>query len=56
MGKCELGLCPVSKTLKDICCLDCESLKLCLEKKYTCIQATTYCDSKYCDKYIEDKI
>ncbi len=38
MGKCELGECPVSKTKKDICCLDCESIESCLEKNYTCVQ------------------
>ena len=58
MGKCELGECPVSKTLTYICCLDCELLKLCLEKKYTCIQvlrirAKVAVD---CEEYIEDEI
>ena len=57
MGKCELGECPQSKTLKDICCLDCDELELCLEKNYVCfhvlrIRAKIITD---CDEYVPNE-
>ena len=57
MGKCFLGECPQSKTLKDICCLNCEELELCLEKNYTClhtlrIRAKIITD---CDEYVPNE-
>jgi len=58
MGKCELGECPVSKTEKDICCLDCNELELCLEKNYTCLHVLRISAGiiKECENYISDQI
>ena len=53
MGKCELGECPQSKTLKDTCCLDCEELELCLEKNYTCKQVLISKTKNDCGYYID---
>jgi hypothetical protein len=56
MGKCELGECPQSKTLKDVCCLDCNELKLCLEKGYTCLHTLKSKITEDCDEYIKDGV
>jgi hypothetical protein len=56
MGRCELGECPHSKTLKNVCCLDCNELKLCLEKNYTCLYTLRSKISENCDYYIPNKI
>jgi hypothetical protein len=56
MGKCELGECPQSKTLKDICCLDCNELEMCLEKGYTCLQSLRSKDVRCCDEYIGNEV
>ena len=56
MGKCELGECPQSKTLKDICCLDCKELELCLEKNYTCLHTLKSKMVEDCDEYVPDRI
>jgi hypothetical protein len=55
MGNCELGECPQSKTLKDICCLDCDEIELCLEKGYTCLQSLKSRISEDCDDYIDER-
>ena len=56
LGKCNLGECPQSKTLKDICCLDCDELELCIEKNYTCLHTLISKMVEDCDEYVLDKI
>lgn len=56
MGVCELGECPVSKTLTYICCLDCDNFELCLEKGYTCLKSLRSTDVRCCDEYIDEYI
>lgn len=54
MRKCHLGECPASSTKKDICCLDCKEIKLCLEKKNTCLQVLRSKNKDHCKEYIDE--